>query len=345
MIDPSHNFDIDNINVGILYKLYPDRLSDELKAQIMVLPENKLSALQCRIKLSSALIIYHPEFDKYNELFQNLTHKLKSDNRVVNAVVQKQYNEDIRKLSSRISEDFMQAFEEAVFVNKNVEKALKPHIKTLFFICISFYNLYWDTFGESFNGPIVDYTINELLPKAWPHQYRAVQQIHFVSNLLYDYFKKPHAQKKVIIEAGGRSHITDDDVLIGWLINLITEGSLPASMDYIGKPLSKLLKNRHSMEIDEFLLQLNQFTQLKANDLVDVKRKVVRDYCLDIHKIFSHYLGLPTDTYSGKRIRIYHNILKAFHMDDFSVLHRLPTRSNPRIDEAENRLGELLRRQ
>lgn len=349
MTDPSPSFDLRNIDIDTVYRLYPDILGIEFQEMLKVMDDEERSEYFVNTKLDSAIIINHPECDKYNELYSTLSQALLTEDESVKEEAQTAYNLAIQALGRKITEGIKKEFIDAVFINENARTKLKPHIDTLLFICLSFYNLHWDTFGEGFNGAIADNPLGDLEYNEQPHHYRASKQLEFISNLLYSHYSKPNPYKKinsykelnVIIR--GREHITDDPQLVNWLMTLITGDNLPASLDYNGVVLGKLLNCREQMEPKEFLIQLKKFTTVGAPDYTNFKRKVVKQYCLDIHKIFSYYMNLSEETFTGKRLHIYHNILKSFKMDDFSKTKRNVGTVSRRKGIPENRLGDLLR--
>ncbi|MGN6177840.1 MAG: hypothetical protein ACTHNW_01590 [Mucilaginibacter sp.] len=337
-------FKLKNIDLTVIALVYPEcHLSDGFKALIKQSVGKGEQRCLIDINFSSDVVITHPEIEGFNQLFTEFE-KVKraiEANKIPQAELE--YNSKVEQLGDKITNDIKCKFEEAIYINKRTTAKLKPHVDTLLYICLALYEYYWDTYGTSFNGPVSEHPVSNLLPAGLPSHSRSIQQVHFVSKLLYWHFKKPNAQRDVTIIAGGQMHYTDDSILVDWLIRLIAEHSFPISMDYTGMVLSKLLKHRHSMDANKFLAELEKFTLLKADDLVDCKRKVVCSYCLDMHKIFSHFLNLPINNLIGKRSKIYHNILLAFKMDDFAELHRVHNGSKQRADEAENRLGTLLR--
>jgi hypothetical protein len=343
MTDPSASFDLRNIDIDTIYKLYPERLGVELQEILNVMGDEERREYYVNSKLRSAIIINHPEFGKYNELYLNLSEVLLAEDESVKEVSKVAYNAAIEALNSRITESIKREFSDAIFINETATTKLRPHIDTLLFVCLSFYNLHWDAFGDGFNGAIASNPLTNLEYEEQPHHYKSSKQLEFISNLLYSHYSKPASHKELSMIAGGREHITDDPQLVNWFVNLVTGAKLPLSLDYNGIILGKLLNHREQMEPKEFLIQLKKFTTLGAPDFTDMKRKVVKQYCLAVHKIFSYYMNLSEKTFTGKRLHIYHNILKSFKMDDFSTLRRKHEGENKRKVTPEDRLGDLLR--
>jgi hypothetical protein len=342
MNDDLLTFKLKNVDLKVIALIYPNGLSDSFKEALKQSEVNDEQGCLVDIIFSSDVVITHPAIEDFNQLLAEFEEIKKTVE--PNQVPQEElkYKAKVEQLGYNITNDIKSKFEEAIYINKRTTAKLKPHLDTLLYVCLALHEQYWDTYGISFNGPVSEHAISNLLPEGLPHHYRSIKQVQFVSKLLYAHFNKPNAQKDVTIMAGGQMHNTDDNILIDWLIGLIAEGNFPGSMDYTGMVLSKLLKHRHSMDVNEFLVELKKFTLLEADDLVDEKRKVVLSYCLAIHEIFSYFLDLPLNNLIGKRSKIYHNILLAFKMDDFSKLHRDHNKSKTRPDEAENRLSSLL---
>jgi len=321
----------------------------KLEEYIKSMDDEQRSKATIDVTVHSSIVVNHKKFDKYNDLYAELSKAQLAEDDRIRQEAQIAYDRSIKALGTHITEDIKDKFVDAININERITNQLKPHINTLFFISLSFYDHYWDTFGENFNGAIADNPLGDLEYNEQPHHYRASKQLEFISNLLYSHYSKPNPYKKinsykelnVIIR--GREHITDDPQLVNWLMTLITGDNLPASLDYNGVVLGKLLNYREQMKPKEFLIQLKKFTTLGAPDFTDMKRKVVKQYCLAVHKIFSYYMKLPDKTFSGKRLHIYHEILKAFQMEDFSKTKRKRETENKRKVTPEDRLGDLLR--
>lgn len=339
MQDDPLNFKLKNVDLAVINRLYPELLPQALKELVEQSKVQGNNECFIDINIPSAIVINHPAIEDFNQLYTGFESiKSNVDNNLLHQA-QLQYQSKVEELANVITRDIRSKFEKAININSITNAKLSPHVDTLFCICLIFYNRHWDPYGLTFNGPVAEHPISDLLPHRQPYTYRAVKQVKFLSDLLYHYFKMPNFKKEIVVSIGSPKHITDD---IDWIINAISN-NIPLSTDYLGVALNKLLKHRENMEHKAFINELRKFTKLKEYDFVNEKRKVVRNYCIDIHKIFSHYLGLPTTNLTGKRTKLYHNVLLAFEMDDFRVMHRDHEYSKSRADNAENRLGVLIR--
>jgi len=341
-------FDLNEVHIGPIYKLYYARLSEDVKRILEKDTPEGIDDIYINVKMSSKIDHTHKGLLLHNEIFKKYQRKISKGTEDEIELAQIEYENQRNALSLKIVEDITERFRKAIFINSDVSKKLDPYFNTLFYVCLILYDVLWDTFGEDFNGWVAEKPISKLSPEDQPFEYRAFKQMEFISNLLFDYYSKPNASKSIEIVIGGISHKTYDPAQVNWLISLITAKTLPLTLSYNGHILGKLLAHKDKMEHSEFLTQLKKFTNLNVPDYNNGKRKVVKEFCLEIHKIFSYYLGLPEDTYDKPRLTIYYNILKAFRMDDFSALKRntaadnIETIKKERPDAPQNRLRSLL---
>lgn len=349
---PLPHFTLSKIDIIQLYVLYPDYFPYDIIELFKPYSEEELKDLHVpdfEIKLQSAVMTHHPKFNRYNSLYKDFELSIDKEDGVDKILLREVYLEKVKALNKEISNDIILQFYECILSVKGAD-ILRPQLDTLFFVCIFFYNMHWDVYETSFNGKVSEHGISPLTLKEQPHLYRAHNQVKYISKLLYDYFKAPNKLGSFDLVVGGKPHLTDDPIIINWvvqsLIDSILLNKLPLSLDYLGGMLFHTLTKRVDRS-GTMLLELKALTDLKPPTYRNEKRKVVRSFCLDIHKAFANYLGTSNKEFKNVELSIYHNVLRLFNMDDFSARQRSNQHedsSNPRKDTAENRLGELLRR-
>ncbi|WP_342644874.1 hypothetical protein [Mucilaginibacter sp. CSA2-8R] len=344
--DPIARFKLNNIDFRVLLNLYTDLFPQPIIDSYGRLPSVKRKKLVIpshTLCIDSKLIQHHKLFNRYGMLFDKL---------IEGDLNETQYQEEIQSLNKSIITDIRANFEEAVLCTLKSKKTLKPHIDTLLFVCLYFYNTIWDADGLTFNSAVaVNNSISNLTFAEQPYYFRMHKQIRDISQLLFDYYSAQSTSPyEINFVVNKRPHPINDPVSNNWiiqsLIKSIKDGNSPISFDYLGYQLSCLLKEKDKLESSEFLNNLKRFSTLELPDHINEKRIAVRQFCLEIHKVFTYYLGLDIESFDGKRSKIYHNILLAFQMDDFNNYMRNSDRienKSSRADAASNRLGALLR--
>jgi hypothetical protein len=349
---PPPHFTLHNIDIIQLYLIYSEYFPYDIKELFKALTEVELKALHVpafELKLQSTLVTHHSKFNQYNDLYREFDESNSNlDISLLNST-RNAYVEKVITLNAHIANDIILQFNKCISSVKGADK-LKPHLDTLFFVCIFFYNLHWDVYGTDFNGEVAEKGISKLTLDQQPHFYRAYNQTKYIGKLLLDYFKAPTKLGEINLVVGGKPHITDDPIITNWLMQSLLDSIIankyPLSLDYLGGMLSQALCKRKSHP-EVMLKELESLADIKSPTYRHQKRKVVRRFCLDIHKAFAYYLGTSDTEFNTVELKIYNNILKSFKMDDFSVKqreHQGERSSTPRKDIIENRLGELLRR-
>jgi hypothetical protein len=340
-------FNLKSIDIHALYEVYPNHMPQTIINLFAEVDMENTAFPIFEIAYESDVVMNHPKITKFNDLTLVLKEKLKDPN-LNEKAARDEFKVAANSLASIISSDIKASFVRCLDINSKTFNKLNPHVDTLLFVCLYMYNKYWDAFKTDFNGSISDHAMPSLTHGSQPFEYRAINQTIFYSSTLYNYFKSSSTTKSLTLAATPMSTSTEDPIIIENFINSIINNSLPASTGRYGYLLEKLLQStdvKHYSN-ESFLNELKKFTKLKLPNYNDVKRKVVKQYCLEIHKLFSYYLNLPTMSFSQKRCHIYHCILKCFTMDDFSDDKRGNLRSNKTTgrNTPANRLGELLRR-
>jgi len=344
--DPIAFFQVHNIDFKTLLDLYPEqfphRISDcythssSTDKEELIIPSHYFN-------VHSKLIQHRKEFNSYGLLLDKLA---------AAQITEGEYHDEIRVLNDRIIKDIRAKFEQAILCTVKSRKALAPHVDTLLFACLYFYNTIWDADGLTFNGAVArNNSISDLSYNEQPYYYRMHNQIKDVSQLLFDYYSQQAPPYEINYVVNKRSHIFNDPVSNHWIIQSLIQnikaGNTPISFDYLGNQLSRLLKLKDKLDNKEFLNRLKRLSMLELPDHINEKRMAIGQFCLEIHKIFTYYLGIDINSFDGKRSKIYHKILLAFQMDDFNLYMRNSEHAentSSRTDAATNRLGELLRR-
>jgi hypothetical protein len=341
--DPEPYFILNNLDLLAFYKAYPKQCPEVIKSMYDIHGDD-INIPNHSVNVRSSLVSHHPEIFRYNDLLKKIITKDQSITK--DSVLLAEYEKAKIALKDDIIGDIKSNFISCIEINKTIEKKLKPHIDTLLFVCLYFYNMSWDSSNLTYNSNIAYYSAEKLMPSALPFDYRAIQQVNFISNVLYDYYKSSNNIGKLTIEAGIRSVQIEDPIISKWVIGSMLR-DIPASTGYYGMVLQKLIDAKIHMDENEWLKQLKKLTNLELPNYRGVKRKMVREWCLSVHKIFSYYLNLPNTTFDGKRLNIYVKLLKTFNIDDFDILLRSSEKKPKynRPDAAQTRLRELLLQQ
>lgn len=347
---PSTHFTYKNIDIVQLFLLYKSVFPEEIQKLFEGIAPEELKQYdipEFTIDQHSPLLTRYSDFDKYTDLYQQYSSS--TGGTYDNKSLREEYLSKANALNNRITSDIKSRF------NKIITSSainLQQHVETLLFVCIYFYNLHWDTYGISFDGKVSEKnSIKNLKLEEQPFYYRAHHQAVSLSTLFYNYYKSNSRPTEVTIVVGGKPHIINDPILTDWvvksLIDNISQGKLPLSMDFYGAMLAYELSKRDNATHSDLLKGLKKFPQMKEPTQVNEKRRVIRVFCLEIHKAFAYYMDSPIDTYTTEQLSIYIEILKLFKMEDLTKLKRkrqTDTTRTPRTDLVENRLRELLKR-
>jgi len=155
MTDPSPYFIINQIDISTVYRLYPDMPYGKLEEYIKSMDDEQRSKATIDVTVHSSIVVNHKKFDKYNDLYAELSKAQLAEDDRIRQEAQIAYDRSIKALGTHITEDIKDKFVDAININERITNQLKPHINTLFFISLSFYDHYWDTFGENFNGALI----------------------------------------------------------------------------------------------------------------------------------------------------------------------------------------------
>jgi hypothetical protein len=83
MTDPSPYFTIDQIDISTVYKLYPKRPYGVLEEHLKSMDGEERSRYTIDVTVHSAIVITHKEFDKYNELYAELSEAQQGEDEIV----------------------------------------------------------------------------------------------------------------------------------------------------------------------------------------------------------------------------------------------------------------------
>jgi hypothetical protein len=367
--DPTPYFTITSLDKKVLYDLYPEQFPPnvaELLKNLSTEDFNGLNSLNCELHVSSALFNQLPSVREYQTTYDKFfpkqvkanqekldQAKTKQEKLEQKNIIQEGYNKEIKILREKISGNIKSEFYQILSTHPKSSKLL-DHSETLFFICIYFYNTLWDPWGLTFNGSVaINNSINDLEFEEEPFDYRMTKIQNFFGEFLFDYYKTKELPKEIDILFRGKNHVATDPLILKWVFETLITGfktnTFTAELYLFGRDISNLILAKDQLSNDAFLDRLKYYKNLEALDFVNVKRKVVGEFCLYINTAFSYYLGFSGDVGDVKSRRIYINILKLFQMDDFSQNLR-DSNSNkssskqPRADSAENNLSNLMKR-
>ncbi|OOQ61343.1 hypothetical protein [Mucilaginibacter pedocola] len=340
-IDPTPYVNLDNVDLTVL-TLINEHYKDA-KDEGFTLNGKKVTHLNIQVR--SNLLNHDPQLHEYNILYKSYdsSNKTEADLKV--------YHEGIKHLNKRVSDRVRGTFMRCINPETELGSRIVNHFDTLLFAALFFYDKFWDAYGTDFAGKVsLKNSLSDLEFHKQPYFYRAHQQVIYISTLLYNYYKSGLPPTEIHIISNRKAHVQKDPILTRWVMKSLVESilndKLPVSTDYYGDQLKGIISKLNYSIDNEALNQLKNLSESKPPVFVNIKRKVVRQFCLELHKVFCYYTGLNVKTFTIPQLIIYTNILKEFGMDNFETHKRKPGSESKKSRNflPQERLRELLMR-